>query len=100
MRGRSSGEDGQVELKCAPDVEASFFDAVRYVEPWEAVESMAMPVLALWGGESHLSNRGLSERLDASLPDGRTVSVPGKTHFLPQERPDEVARLIRGFLSD
>jgi pimeloyl-ACP methyl ester carboxylesterase len=92
--------DGQVELKCAPDVEAAFFDAVRYVEPWQAVESMSMPVLALWGGESHLSNRGLAEQLDASLPDGRRVSVPGTTHFLPQERPDEVARLIRGFLSD
>jgi pimeloyl-ACP methyl ester carboxylesterase len=92
--------DGTVELKCAPEVEGAFFDAVRYVEPWRAVERMAMPVLALWGSESHLSNRGLSEQLDAALPDGRTVSVAGTTHFLPQERPDEVARLIAGFVSD
>jgi pimeloyl-ACP methyl ester carboxylesterase len=93
-------DDGQVELKCAPEVEASFFDAVRYIEPWETVKSMAMPVLALWGAESHLSNRGLAERLEASLADGRTFRVPGTTHFLPQERPDEVARQIKGFLSD
>ncbi|MCH7580886.1 MAG: alpha/beta hydrolase, partial [Chloroflexi bacterium] len=33
-------------------------------------------------------------------PNAETVLVDGTTHFLPQERPDEVARLIEQFLSD
>ncbi len=92
--------DGQVELKCLPEVEARFFQAVRHIEPWPMVPSLRCPTLALWGGESHLHGRGLDEALEAALPNGRTLAVPGTTHFMPQERPDEVARLIEEFLAD
>jgi pimeloyl-ACP methyl ester carboxylesterase len=53
----------------------------------------------LWGAESHLRDR-LADHTQETLPNARTVVVPGTTHFLPQERPDEVARLMEEFLSD
>ena len=34
------------------------------------------------------------------MRQARSVVVPGTSHFLPQERPDEVARLMEEFLSD
>ncbi len=93
-------EDGQVELKCPPEIEAQFFEAVTNIDAWSNISEFTMPTLALWGAESHLMARGLADDLTAALPNAKTVLVNGATHFLPQERPDEVARLIEQFLSD
>jgi pimeloyl-ACP methyl ester carboxylesterase len=92
-------EDGQVELKCPPEIEAQYFDAVQHIEPWEIVSQLRCPTLVLWGGESNLHVHGLDAALQEALPGSRTVLVDHTTHFLPQERPDEVARLMLDFLS-
>jgi pimeloyl-ACP methyl ester carboxylesterase len=92
--------DGQVELKCAPETEAQFFEAVTRDDFWALLPQVQCPALVLWGGDSHLHGRGLAESAQEALPHARTVSVAGATHFLPQERPDEVARLIDEFLAD
>lgn len=98
--GVADREDGQVELKCPPAIEAQFFEAVTKVDAWPMLSELKMPTLALWGANSHLVTRGLSGHLDQELPNGRTVLVDDAGHLLPQERPDEVARLIGEFLSD
>ncbi len=59
-----------------------------------------MPTLLLWGSGSHLITRGYADQLDEARPNVETVIVDDSTHFLPQERPDEVARLMQQFLSD
>ena len=92
-------EDGRIELKCSPEVEGRFFDAVRGPDFWSMLPEVSCPALFVWGGESHLHGRGL-DAAAAAVPNGRNVIVPGTTHFLPQERPDEVARLMSEFLSD
>ena len=97
--GQPDGLSG-VELKCPPEIEAQFFEAVRHVDPWPMLAKLECPTLLLWGGESHLHDRGLDRSVQDALPEARTVIVPGATHFLPQERPDEVARLIEEFLAD
>ena len=98
--GTADREDGQVELKCPPDVEAQFFEAVTSVDPWPNLGEFTMPTLALWGADSHIIARGIADDLDEALPNGKTVLVDNTTHFLPQERPDEVARLIEQFISE
>ena len=97
--GTQPREDGQVELKCPPAIEAQFFDAVRDVDSAPLLAKLECPTLVLWGGESHL-HLGMSEGIEEALPHGRTVVVPATTHFLPQERPDEVVRLMQEFLAD
>ncbi len=92
--------DGHVELKCPPEVEAQFFEAVTQLDPWPMLPKMECPTLVLWGAESHLHGRGLDQQVEDAIPQARTMLVPGTTHFLPQERPDEVARLIEEFLAD
>ena len=59
-----------------------------------------MPTLVLWGAESHLIARGITDQLDEALPNAETILVDDATHFLPQERPDEIARLMEQFLSN
>ncbi|MCH7578809.1 MAG: alpha/beta hydrolase [Chloroflexi bacterium] len=98
--GTADRDDGQVELKCPPEVEAQFFEAVTKIDAWPHLAEFTMPTLVLWGAESHLITRGLADQVDEALPNAETVLVDGTTHFLPQERPDEVARLIEQFLSD
>ena len=98
--GTADRDDGQVELKCPPEVEAQFFEAVVQVDAWPHLAEFTMPTLVLWGAESHLITRGLADQGDEALPNAETVLVDGTTHFLPQERPDEVARLIEQFLSE
>ncbi len=98
--GTADRDDGQVELKCPPEIEAQFFDAVRYVDPWPSLEQLSCPTLLMWGGGSHLQHFGMAERIEEAIPNARTTSVPDTSHFLPQERPDEVARLMLEFLSD
>ena len=97
--GTRSREDGQVELLCPPELEAQFFEAVTDVDSPSLLPKLACPTLVLWGAESHLRERMAGTATDA-LPNARTVVVPETTHFLPQERPDEVGRLIEEFLSD
>jgi pimeloyl-ACP methyl ester carboxylesterase len=98
--GMADREDGGVELKCPPEIEGKFFEAVSHTDPWPMIEKLTVPTLVLWGSASHLHARGLGDSLQAALPAARTVVVPNTTHFLPQERPDEVARLIDEFLAD
>ena len=98
--GTRERDDGQVELKCAPEVEAAFFEAVPRTDFWPLLPKMQFPALVLWGAESHLHGRGLGPAVEEAIPQARTVIVPGASHFLPQERPDEATRLIEEALSD
>lgn len=97
--GTRSRDDGQVELLCPPELEAQFFDAVADLDSPTLLPKLVCPTLVLWGAGGDLRERTESIVADG-LPNARTVVVPDTTHFLPQERPDEVGRLIEEFLSD
>jgi pimeloyl-ACP methyl ester carboxylesterase len=97
--GTRQRDDGQIELKCPPELEAKFFEAVVQMDFWPLLERVERPALVLWGGESHVRGR-LAAHVLATLPNAREAIVPGASHFLPQERPDEIARLMEQFLSD
>ncbi len=67
---------------------------------FDSLSPSALQLKAMLGGaDSHLRER-LEEPVQQTLASPRTVVVPGTTHFLPQERPDDVARLMGEFLSD
>jgi pimeloyl-ACP methyl ester carboxylesterase len=97
--GTFARDDGQVELKCPPEIESKFFDAVMLTDFWTLLPQIRMPSLVLWGPEGNLHGR-LADHVQEALPQARTTVVPNTSHFLPQERPDEVARLMEEFFSD
>ncbi|MCH8009573.1 MAG: alpha/beta hydrolase, partial [Chloroflexi bacterium] len=43
--GTADRDDGQVELKCPPEVEAQFFEAVTKVDAWPHLAEFTMPTL-------------------------------------------------------
>ncbi|HEX2129834.1 MAG TPA: alpha/beta fold hydrolase [Solirubrobacterales bacterium] len=59
-------------------------------------DDLRVPTLAIYGSESKLVKMtGLPE----PGPELRVEVVAGSGHFVPEEKPDEVARLVQGFLA-
>lgn len=86
--------DGQVELTCAPEWEASNFTSQAH-DTWDAFARSTAPI-AIFRAEHGSTCRvdGHEAELTAS---GRITleTVPGTSHFLPMERPDVVAAALR-----
>lgn len=81
--------DGQVELACAPEWEASNFGSHGH-DPWPALRAPPCPVRILRAEHASTSS-SLTAHLDELAAAGvRVETVPGTTHFLPMERPDVV----------
>ena len=65
---------------------------------------LPMPVLAIGGGVSYPHGRGRGGDVEASLKrvatDVRGVVIPECGHFVPEEQPEAVSRLLLDFFSD
>jgi len=53
-----------------------------------------VPVLLIQGERTDAFLRPAARRARKMLGSDRVVIVPGASHFVPMERPDEVGRLI------
>lgn len=81
--------DGQVELSCSPEWEASNFGSHAH-DPWPALRAPPAP-LRIFRAEEGSTSSSLTPHLDELTAAGvRIETVPGTTHFLPMERPDVV----------
>lgn len=87
-------EDGQVELSCSPQWEASNFSSHAH-DTWGAFEAAKVPI-RIFKAEEGSTCRD-DPRFDALVAAGRieVETVPGTTHFLPMERPDLVQDALR-----
>ncbi|MCU1545268.1 MAG: alpha/beta hydrolase [Homoserinimonas sp.] len=67
----------------------------------EALASIAVPVLALWGDQDVVITPTDARAVAESVRNGRGVEITGAGHLAPIERPDEVAAaLLRHFTKD
>lgn len=87
-------EDGQVELSCAPEWEASNFASHAH-DTWGAFEQAKVPIRILRAEEGSTCRE--DPKLDALVAAGRieVETVAGTSHFLPMERPDLVQSELR-----
>ena len=87
-------EDGQVELSCAPEWEASNFASHAH-DTWGAFEQAKVPIRILRAEEGSTCRE--DPKLDALVAAGRiqVETVAGTSHFLPMERPDLVQAELR-----
>ena len=60
---------------------------------------LEVPTLVIWGERDPALLVGLTRGLEEWIPDMRLEVLPGAGHWVPYERPDEVNRLIREFVS-
>ena len=91
--------DGQVELACPPELEATIFDITptrRGTLPaWEHLPHLTGRAVIVSGEDTAL---GPLFELQAEASGCPHVTVRG-SHFFPQEDPDETAKVIREHLA-
>lgn len=62
--------------------------------------ALACPVQVIWGASdpmAHPSPAARAERVRQARPDARLEFVPGGSHWVPYERPDDIVRLLIDF---
>lgn len=93
--GFRANADGEVELKCPGDVEATIFEMNRTMDMRGDAPHIRAPVLLVRGTRSHFP-REAYRRLVESIPDARYEEVEAG-HLLVMETPDRVADSILRF---
>jgi len=102
-----------------PEVLASFFDPViedaavrrdltkflrgisnrHTLEAARSFPAFRRPVLVVWGQNDGFFPRSLAGRLVAAFPDARLEHVSGSRAFVPEDRPEALARLVTDFVA-
>lgn len=96
VRGRA---DGQVELKCAPETEVRTFSGDVHAGIWERLGRYAPPTLVMTGRRDEHRRSQYAEALAGAMRDGRAERRLEHGHFLPFERPREMAERAARFLA-
>jgi pimeloyl-ACP methyl ester carboxylesterase len=58
------------------------------------------PVLIAWAAADKIFPLGDAQKLAAILPNARLVTIQDSYSFVPEDQPEELARLIRDFVAD
>jgi pimeloyl-ACP methyl ester carboxylesterase len=96
--GTQAGEGG-VALKCPPELEAQFYDAVAASDVSGAFARVAIPVRVLWADAGHQGGVGLGGLTGTLVPHGEAKTIAGTTHFIPMEKPDVVVAEAQDFFT-
>jgi pimeloyl-ACP methyl ester carboxylesterase len=71
----------------------------QHVDHTRELPGIEIPTCLIWGEEDPISPPAVGRALQAALPHSSLHIIPGGTHMLAWERPDEIAGLIVGHLS-
>jgi len=91
--------DGRRELKCAPEVEAKFYETSRDFDGLGRILRCTAPLLIMFGARGDSLGVALSGKVARQLKNGRVIDVAGAGHFMPMEMPDYVADQASEFLT-
>jgi len=61
--------------------------------------SIEMPTLVIWGEKDPALPLTLAEGIVRDIPQAKLVTIPDAGHFVPEERPERVAALLKEFLA-
>jgi pimeloyl-ACP methyl ester carboxylesterase len=76
------------------DLEANYREIER------SLPDVGVPTLVLWGDSDPFFSTEVAERTRAAIPDAELVVYDRTGHFVPEERPAEVAADVGRFLGD
>jgi len=97
--GTRQTSDGRRELKCAPEVEAKFYETARDFDGLGRILRCTAPLLIMFGARGDSLGVALSGKVAKQIKHGRVIDVPGAGHFMPMEMPDYVADQASEFLT-
>jgi len=90
---------GGVRLRYPKECEARTFSAAPH-NMWPQLRTVLVPTLFVQGEHSDTFLDAARARVEREVRGSRTTVVPGSSHFVPMERPAELARVIDEFLED
>jgi pimeloyl-ACP methyl ester carboxylesterase len=90
--------EGRRELKCKPEIEARFYETSRDFDGLGRIVRAEVPLLVLFGEKSDSLARSLSDSIAAKLPKGRVMNIADTGHFMPMEKPADIAAMAIDFL--
>ena len=67
--------------------------------PTHSRGSIEMPTLVIWGALDKALPLALAEGIVKDIPHARLETIPDAGHFVPEERPERVAALLKEFLA-
>jgi pimeloyl-ACP methyl ester carboxylesterase len=96
--GTRQERDGRRELKCPPEIEAQFYATAGSFDGLSMILRCEVPMMVLFGEKSDSPLMVFKDRIAANSTIRRVDVMPGAGHFLPMEKPEEVARMALEFL--
>ena len=88
---------GGVRLRYPRECEARIFSAAPH-DLWAVLRKVSVPTLFVQGEHSDTFLDAARARVEREVPGSRTVVIADTSHFLPMERPSELAGVIEEFL--
>ena len=89
--------EGGVRLRYPREWEARIFSAAPH-DLWAQLTKVSVPTLFVQGEHSDTFLDAARTRVEREMPGSRTVVIADTSHFLPMERPSELAGVIEEFL--
>jgi len=90
---------GGVRLRYPREWEARIFSAAPH-NLWAQLRRVSVPTLFVQGEHSDTFLDAARTRVERDVPGSRTVVIADSSHFLPMERPSELAGVVDEFLEE
>jgi pimeloyl-ACP methyl ester carboxylesterase len=87
-------------IENGPAVTLSDLRACDEFDIMDRLSEITLPTLAVCGSDDVMTPPKYSQYLVEKMPEARAVVVPGGTHLVLAEKPEEVNRAIADFLKD
>ncbi len=86
--------DGEIELLCPGRIEAQVYENASDFDGFAYLRRVGVPVLLVRGETTDSFSPEGVRRARAALHEHRFLEVAGSSHFIPMEKPEEIAALI------
>ena len=93
--GTTRRADGRLVWRRDPNIAKGFV----VTDLWAPVSRITVPALYIIGGRSNIVPAETQEKLRATLPRVRIVTIPDAGHYPSEEKPPEVLTVIDSFLA-
>ena len=94
----SQTEEGEVELLCAPEIEAEIYASFPAYDPWPYLPDVRQPLLVIHGTGPSVLGTTNEAKIRPLWPQVQWVNIAEGGHLVLMEAPAQVSAAIQGFL--
>ncbi len=90
--------DGTIRFKAKRESLEIGSEDGQPIDMWSLVRGIRVPVLLIKGGDSPTVTHERIEKMSEIIEDFTFVEVPGATHMVPQDAPEDFEEIVREFM--